>query len=176
MVKYNDQIIMVKVFKISIILCMMSLLCCCKDDELSIKRVPYTGNELRTDGYYYEMGGNGQIWNTFFFYRDGVVLNGGSGNVGMTLEDMDNNFQSEAFRNSIGKYSWGVFVINGDNITINRWTYSPGLGSGLPTLLQKGKIVNDTTFYLEQGEQQLYHHFRHFYPKPDSTAANKWIN
>jgi len=139
------------------------------DKELKIERTPYIGNELRIDGYYYEMGKNGQIWNTFFFYRNGLVLNGGSSNINETLEDLDNNFVSEAFKNSIGKYNWGVFIIDGENITINRWTYSPGLGSGLPTLLQDGKIVNDTTFYFKQEEEQSFYHFRQFNSKPDST-------
>ena len=111
---------------------------------------------------------NEQIWDTYFFYRNGLVLNGGAASAGKTLEDKDSDFTSEAFKKSIGKYNWGVFSINKEDIIVNRWTYSPGLGSGLPTLMEKGKIVNDTTFYLgEDGKQSLYH-FRQFSPKPDS--------
>ena len=160
--------------KIAIALYIMLVIHACTDDKLEIERIPYIGNELRIDGYYYKMY-NDRILTTFFFYRNGLTLDGGGANINKSLEDKDSSFRSEAFIKSIGKYSWGVFVINGGNITINRWTYSPGLGSGLLALMQKGQIVNDTTFYLEQSGKQYFYHFRQFSPKPDSIVASKWI-
>ena len=55
----------------------------------------------------------------------------------------------------------------------------------LPTEIFEGKILNDTTFhitkyYLPNGEnssaEDMLFHFRQFNLKPDSTAANKWID
>ena len=46
-----------------------------EDEELTLPKTPYTGDELRTDGYYYNME-DGKIWSTYFFYRNGVLLYG----------------------------------------------------------------------------------------------------
>jgi hypothetical protein len=50
--------------------------CSIKDDDmLSLPLMPYTGNQLRIDGYYYQAGHDGKvIFTPYFFYRNGVVI------------------------------------------------------------------------------------------------------
>ena len=43
-----------------------------KDDQLSIKKTPYTGKELRIDGYWYEEGVDKFIYPFCFFYQERV--------------------------------------------------------------------------------------------------------
>ena len=70
---------MIKVLKIVIVFCFI-LLSGCKDEELTLQRVPYIGNEIRTDGYYYSYSVNNNITPSresiivFFLYRNGVKL------------------------------------------------------------------------------------------------------
>lgn len=45
------------------------------DDELSIEKTPYVGNQLRIDGYYSCKFGD--VYRIYFLYHDGTVLSGG---------------------------------------------------------------------------------------------------
>lgn len=45
------------------------------DDELTLRKAPFTGNQLRIDGYYSSKFGN--IYRIYFLYNDGTVLSGG---------------------------------------------------------------------------------------------------
>jgi len=45
-----------------------------KDDELSIQRTNYTGNQLRIDGYYYEIGSDNYLYPEYFFYKNGTLI------------------------------------------------------------------------------------------------------
>lgn len=47
-----------------------------KDEELTLPKTPYTGNELRTDGYYYCTGETAIM--VVFFYKDGTMIRAGS--------------------------------------------------------------------------------------------------
>lgn len=49
-----------------------------KDDELSTAKEPYIGNQLRTDGYYYQEN-DGKFYTMYCFYRNGIVLYLGGG-------------------------------------------------------------------------------------------------
>ena len=166
---------MINFLKIITIFCMI-ILCGCKDEELSLKRTPYTGNELRIDGYYYRKIPDLEIR---FFYRNGIVRYGGGGYS--SFEELDNCILNHQIVDGSSKTDWGVFLINGNTIKFEMW-YPPS-GGGTPTYIREGEILNDTTFHItesyrsdgsERSEKNEMYHFRQFYPKPDST--NKFIN
>ena len=148
-----------------------------KDEELTLVKQSYSGNDLRLDGYYYYED-NGKIWRTYFFYRDGVMLYGaGTDTLDNNLEKYDTWFASDFFLEYIktNKRRWGLFEIHNDSILFERWVFDE---MGLPVLRFSGNIINDTTFVItrrespytgkEFEENELYH-FRQFSPKPDST-------
>jgi len=160
------------------------LLNCCKDEKLSLQRVPYLGNELRTDGYYYK------YWASYdspvpnnttclFLFRNGIVLCAGSFES-TNLDTVDKELLERYKWLYEYKSSWGVFVVNGDRYEDEVW----GSGFRLPVSKSIGIIDNDTTIHIikhisvkekQEFPQNYRYHFRQFSPKPDSTIANKWI-
>ena len=150
--------------------------------DFILKRTPYTGNELRIDGYYYriakESDGSNRIYDISCFYRNGILLNMGGGTL--SLEKTDEYIRKSFIEDSPNPkhdwFRWGLFVINNQTIKferyyaandITRWTY-----------IREGKILNDTTFRItvfyrsdgsERREVDEIYHFRQFSPKPDST-------
>ena len=147
-----------------------------KDEELTIERQPYNGHELRLDGYYYRML-EGDILDTYFFYRNGVLIYGGSSNSNHTdpINNMNHVFLSDAFVHNLRKDAYGVFLVQDDSIVFEKW----GLIQGpKPVTRYSGKILNDSTFIITKMESpysedtnQIDHLFRFnaFSPKPDST-------
>ena len=134
-------------------------------DELTLPLEPYTGDELRTDGYYFYSGptDEGERFYALFLFRNGVVRYGGS-SVGR--ETLERKFEEYGGR----RYDWGVFVVNGDRIEVERWY--PGDGPHTPAIVQSGRVLDDTTFVLtSSGGAETTYHFRAFSPKPDSTSA-----
>ena len=150
------------------------------DDLLSLPLTPYIGNQLRIDGYYYQIAdgsdfNEGTIYRCYFFYENGMVLHpGGTEN---SLEEMDEyvigviNRQNYVDR----KYGWGVFVVEGNIIKFDRWY--PG-AKPYKAYVREGVILNDTTFQItktyrsngsELREKDEIYYFREFSPKPDST-------
>jgi hypothetical protein len=97
------------------------------DDELTIKKTPYTSENLKINGYYYN------TWkvdsSTFiqinFLYRNGVFFNG-SADDSIKINDLEQLFKSGIYyKNSFNrKYAWGTFIVEGDSIFIERW-YAP---------------------------------------------------
>lgn len=148
-----------------------------EDEPLTIKKKPYEGLELRTDGYYYNMEDD-KIWYTYFFYRNGVLLYGaGTDTLDDNLDKYDEWFVSEAFLEYIktNKRRWGLFEIHDDSIVFERWVMAEG---GFPVLRFSGNIIDDTTFIITRSEYphqgDVYNknevfHFRSLSPKPDST-------
>ena len=150
-------------------------------DEFTLKRENYTGNELRTDGYYYnEFESDCQRLQIYFFYKNGIILRGGN-----SCKD-DINIQEEKFKNGDwynlvkdDQMTWGLFVIENDTIKYER--YNPPVGPGyLHSLIWEGPILNDTTFHIiryyrydngvkKEIETDKLFHFKKFSPKPDST-------
>ena len=61
------------------LLCFLILLnssCCLlecteEDDPLYLKRMEYSGNDIKLNGYYYQIGT--KVSNAYFFYRNGVI-------------------------------------------------------------------------------------------------------
>jgi hypothetical protein len=54
-----------------IFFCSCSLLF--SDDEFALKRVNYTGNQLKTNGYYYKYADRNRTF-IYFLYRNGIIL------------------------------------------------------------------------------------------------------
>ena len=176
---------MYRQFRLTLILALVVLFAggCKKwfeDDELTLSKKPYSGNELRIDGYYYLMhpACNG-FSDTYFLYRDGTALS-----CGAWVEDSLFDSYEENIRNVIShqyhqnhKTGWGVFHIEGDSIAIERWWFASEQPR-LPVYLLKGVILNDTTFHITYSteprtghfsEKDEVYHFHTFSPKPDST-------
>jgi hypothetical protein len=148
------------------------------DDTLTLSKDNYQGSQLRIDGYYFYMS-NGQIINTFFFYKNGIILFGGGSPIGSGFIDIEEKvFLSSGWLAQISshKTNWGLFLINEDNIQYEKWY--PSSGGGLPAYIREGEILNDTTFHItvsyrsdgsSRSEKDETYHFKQFSPKPDST-------
>jgi len=163
---------MTKLSKIIAIFCMPTLLCCCKDDELSIKLSPYMGDELRIDGYYYKQWENKTA--AIFFYRNGTILTTYAHECA-NLNDFEGEMINLYDKMRNDKSRWGVFEVQSKTIRWSGWSTS--VGGGLPSFECIGAIENDTTFRITKSvnsdgkefEKNDIYHFRQFYPKPDST-------
>jgi len=140
----------------------------CEDGELSLQRIPYTGNDIRMDGYYYKFWSSfnsASIDNTtaFFLFRNGIILAAGSfGSI--NLNDVDEKLLDRYKFLEKQKIGWGVYNVKGNKIVFEQWTTS--VGGGLPVYKDSYNIENDTTLTDPYGG---VYHFRQFSPKPDST-------
>lgn len=146
--------------------------------ELSMSKTPYTGSELRIDGYYY----SNQVYNNYngvaVFYRDGVCINVLTPIEGTdTLSFIENDILlNESLMSSFmtTPNHIGVFRINTESIEFETWE----AGRDIITFSSFGEILNDTTFLIarqvnnDSGKSEtlnLTYRFRQFSPKPDST-------
>jgi len=147
-----------------------------KTDPLTLPMQDYFGDQMRVDGYYYEQ----DFSSTYFLFRNGVILAGG----GFRDGDFD-AYESDWLDGSAlevalkYQFSWGLFIVEGDNIKFERWY--PG-NPPLLAYVREGTILNDTTFHITESyrfsssgkkreikERDEYYHFRAYSPKPDST-------
>ncbi len=147
---------------------------CCKDEELLLSKTPYTGNELRIDGYYYYIQDEPYGVSVKFLYRNGIELTSYFINSSdFYIADKELLTQYNYLKED--KSRWGVFEINNHTIQFSAWSTS--VGGGLPTYITLGVIDNDTTFRITksinsdgtQFETNKIYHFRQFSSKPDST-------
>lgn len=148
-----------------------------KDDELSLKRENYTGNQLQIDGYYYIINYNDpeKTMEVFVFFQNGVLSYLGGGFSSTT--SIENSILSDVFMRKIyiNKDCWGIFEVNEKVIKFERWYAGQG---AKPAFVNEGVILNDTTFHITKSyrsngddlrERDELYHFRKFSPKPDST-------
>ena len=155
------------------ILSMLFIQSCLEKDDVLPKAMPYTGNQLKMNGYYHQISSyNNVVSHSHVMYINGVLINlWGSGN---TIEEIDEYVRqrSQEARYKKYKYNWGVFFIDDNTIRIHQ------LHSDYPhrEWIQEGVILNDTTFKITKSffngrmrETELIYHFREFSPKPDST-------
>ena len=153
--------------------------------DFILKKIPYIGNELRMDGYYYrylDCESNKYIA-ACCFYRNGIVLHMGGG--ALSLKEADEyvkQFMERDVNSNYERSNWGLFVV--DNQTIKFELYYPQEYFTRWTGIMEGVILNDTTFritsFYDLSNDERYtvndtFYFRQFSPKPDSTVANKWI-
>lgn len=170
---------------ISIILIMIVSSCkkMFEDDELSMKRTDYTGNELRTDGYYYRRyqyidreGVQQDDFIPWFLYRNGISTYGYVYPYS-ELEQVEYDFKNGNYSKLMGddKFRWRIFQVHGNTIEFEGWDSN---GFKWTTFKEYGEIIDDTTFMItkeiENGEVHEYakgdvFHFKQFSPKPDST-------
>lgn len=150
-----------------------------QDEELTLAKQPYNGNELKLNGYYYYLH-NGFVFHTYFFYKNGVCLYGNSFYQDDMFEGMNQVFLSDNFLHNLHKHNYGVFQIINDSIVFEKWAIGEG---PKPVTRYLGTILNDTTFIINQHKSphsgEVYQsnnevfHFHAFSPKPDST--NRYI-
>jgi hypothetical protein len=179
--------ILIKIIMTTTILCTLLLLCssCQKirfsDDELQLERKNYSGNQLRIDGYYHEQKSNATKGNSFFFFRNGVLLYGYSFSKS-EQEEFETNWKDGSYEKLVkeNKSSWGIFTIEADKIKIEKWY--PGNTKHLPAFVKEGVVLNDTMFKITsfyrltkkgkkrdcEDKDETYY-FVPFSPKPDST-------
>jgi hypothetical protein len=151
----------------------------CKDMKLSSERTDYLGTELRTSGYFYSDHSNSGSARLCYLYNNGVYLDCSS----VDLKDAENGTIAAHIIDSPPKdtkRAWGTFRISGTKIEIEGW--QPTLGCS-KTMLQKGEIINDSTFVITRIEYMKKNgkvdrvdttstvfHFHAADRKPDSTT------
>ncbi len=155
-----------------------------KSDELSLPKEDFSGNQLKTNGYFYDpyQTSDGSIYHdVYFYYRNGVVLYGGTYEQSNLLTKKEQEYKDGTYYNNIkdSKDNWGIFVVNGTNIKFERWY--PSSGGPLRAYIEEGEVLNDTTFHIsksyriqngskkEEKERDRTYHFKPLSPKPDST-------
>jgi hypothetical protein len=145
------------------------------DDDLTLPEQPYTGNQMQIDGYFFnESDGRRQV---YVFYRNGVVLDGGSpltSALAIFEEELSNGTYYNFAKDK--KYKWGRFLVDSNVLQFELW--KPNTGP-FEAYTYEGVILNDTTFKLTKSwrsckpkkvnEFEETFHFKRFSPKPDST-------
>ena len=150
--------------------------CTVFDNQLSLPLMPYNGEQLRMDGYYYQVGyDENTVFSPCFFYKNGILIS--LGGIENSLEELDEALKTSYYNTHSYKkdvLAWGIFFIEDSVIKFERWG-STVLQS---PLIREGVILNDTTFHItniynndgsEQRKVNEIYHFREFSPKPDST-------
>ena len=173
---------MKKIILIILVVGLIVSVSCCRemftDEELTLRREVYTGNELKIDGYYYYIVPESNRTVIWFFYRNGVVLHGGTYGS-MDFDEIETIMVERYSQLKKLKSSWGVFLIDGDKIQLERWAEAPN-GVSLATFRYSGNIINDTTihftetYYSGRNETKQIDevwHYKQFDNKPDSTNA-----
>ena len=150
----------------------------CKDEPLTMQRVDFEGNELRTDGFYYgypDTDSQGVLsYRLLVFYRNGVVLVPGRTDS-TNMEEYIIGLMKIDLKEE--KTSWGAFEVENHKIQIE---YLPGGFCGSPIALQTYTILNDSTLVLtnimtkdggriENEKKNEVFHFRPLSVKPDSV-------
>lgn len=165
--------------KLSIIIALTILFGCRKElYQLSMSRVPYTGNELKINGYYYSNLTSSNDIGLAMFYRNGVCMF-----MYTRIESQDtlSYIENEILLNDeLMSECWstpnhiGVFRINAGLIEFETWE----AGRDIITFSSSGVILSDTSFLLteqvnnESGSSSslnLKFRYNEFSPKPDST-------
>ncbi len=164
-----------------LILCLVLFLQACgylmSDDKLTLTKTPYTGNELRTDGYYYMQDEQGTV--LFFLYRNGIKLQCYHHST-TDFSEIESRLVGEDYLRSLKKEKtrWQLFVVQESSFIFEGWGTS--VGGGRPAFRCISIIENDTTIRItrtiQNGGDQIFdkndvYHFRPFSPKPDSINA-----
>ena len=159
----NSIILPITLTAIYLLLCLG-----CGKQKFELKRQDYTANNFRIDGFYY----NENVRYIYFFYKNGVIMHSGY-MENQSISDIEKYFNSyENYKKMYEvPYYWGVFIVEGKTIKLERWISSDG--GGYPNLRFNGTVVNDTTLLIDKPSGTNTYNFHQFSPKPDST--NKFI-
>lgn len=142
----------------------------CKEDlpdDLTFKKEPYLGQELRVDGVYRSMVEDSEesLYRFTFFYRNGVLRYGTSSRDSLVYQNID-------WGAGNARFIWGLFKVNDDSIVYEQWPPED-------TWIYSGEILNDTTFHIDRlqnasGSDVREHdetfHFLEYGSKPDSVS------
>jgi hypothetical protein len=149
--------------------------CDCSDEEFSIARKPYFGNEIKTNGYFYSCDSTSGRTSIRLFYRHGIVLFGGAYSSS-DLDSIEQEFLEhiEVIRND--KTVWAPFEVKGNTLIIETYYDNPP-SRRLRTQRLSHDIQNDTTIVWKNTDHPGYKdkvhnvvwHFKQLSSKPDST-------
>lgn len=164
--------------KISFIVISIMSICvqgCSKDPEqLELKRMDYTGNELRMDGYYYfeyTMPTTGITYRYIrFLFRNGIVLNAGTIRTS-NLDTVEESFRDGSYyvANKNIQDRWGLFQVQGNNIKVQHWQIAAG-SYKMVAVSAIGDILNNESFKINEMLDNRTFIFKEFQGKPDSVC------
>lgn len=148
-----------------------------EDDFLTIPKTPYTSNNLRLDGFYYQKWEHGTKYsNVVYLYNNGVVFQmGGYGDLSELTE-----YAGHAITFDVTDKNgfWGLFQVESNTIVYESWV---GTQLGYLVYREEGDIINDTTFVMKERSRMnqgiktettsinYVYCFKEYSPKPDST-------
>lgn len=147
-------------------------------ENLTMEISSYNGSELKTDGYYYSDYDTVNYY-ILVLYRNGALIHFSKPKKTLgpnVLKELDK--EATSFNRTESISFWGVFRIDDKEINIQQWSAYDGKK---PLFHYQGKILNDTTFVLEQTwqvrkeeekhEDYCLYKFRHLDSKPDSVNS-----
>jgi len=169
------------IFLLTILMTLMSCKDWLDDEYYTLEKRPYTGSEIKTNGYFYshqlKNGSNKEGISILVFYKDGTAIDFAFD--GDNLEVENDVFKVNPLWLKNNKYNWGLFNIESDTIKIERLNSYGTVRAYMYTLV--GIIENDTTICIIREQtstdaildvpfnmNQTFH-FKEFSPKPDST-------
>ena len=171
-----------KLFILTIAL--LALMGCRMEDDvyqnLDMPRRPYTGKELRTDGYYFSGYIHKNKMGTLMLFRNGVCMftyfNNMYDELNLYVENhiWGSSTYVDKVRNTPDNI--GVFSVSGNVLEFQLLLH----GGGTRTKNYTGEILNDTTLRLKRSRYNLggtvedideLYYFKPFSHKPDSTSS-----
>jgi len=168
---------MKKIIFLTIVLCVLSCKKLVDWDKFQLQKTEYTGSQLRTDGYYYELLSDGSFSSLCCFYRNGILLDmGGAFNNFKVMDEYVQRTFINSNHYSLMRASWGLFVLKNNCIQFER--YYPNSSFVTKSFIRDGIVLSDTSFHItvsyrsdgsEIRTKDEYYYFRKFSPKPDST-------
>ena len=141
-------------------------------EDFSFERQDYLGEELRTDGFFYQKFSSTQ-YEMFFLYRNGVVYGPHiypASSVQELEESLEARYSAPPINDGIPS-DWGIFQIIGNEIIMENW--GQGNSGPDPVIRRDGIIfgISDINFGTEDGG--IYEFLSSPF-KRDST--NQWID
>ena len=148
-----------------------------KYEDFPVPRQPYTGDEIRLNGYYYqdylvnsevELLGRRFV----FFFANGLYLRGSHSintTTGINEAETEEEFRNGIFYNKVreDRYHWAAFFVNGNSITIHGWDRAGGYGKKYKLRQDYMTIIDRDNIRDSNGN---VYKFKEFYGKPDSVC------
>ena len=148
-----------------------------KYEDLPVSRQPYTGDEIRLNGYYYReikyydhaQEREAVDASIIFFFANGIKLWGGRYNADNLSEIAvyEEKFRNGVFYTKDDRANWATFFVNDNSITIHGWAHYGNswrkykLYKDYMTIIDRDNIRNSRGYVYK---------FKEFYGKPDSVC------